>query len=211
MTYSDVEGGHAGIGNIDADPLFWNQSGADYHLKPGSPCIDTGNPASSLDPDGSRADMGGFPFDDGYCPPAVSYCTAGTSASGCQAPISSIGTPSASAPNGFLLLASGVEGKKDGIFFFGTNGRQANSWGNGTSYQCVVPPVKRGSVLNGVGTAGICNGTFAFDLNAHWTAKPNANPGPGVLLQAQLWYRDPLNTSNQTTSLSDALEAGVCP
>jgi hypothetical protein len=25
-------------------------------------------------------------------------------------------------------------------------------------------------------------------------------------VQAQLWYRDPLSTSNQTTSLSDAIE-----
>jgi serine/threonine protein kinase len=40
---------------------------------------------------------------------------------------------------------------------------------------------------------------------------PGSNPGSGVLIQAQLWYRDPQSTSNQTTSLSDALEAGVCP
>ena len=38
-------------------------------------------------------------------------------------------------------FASGVQGQKDGLFFFGTNGQQANPWGNGTSYQCVVPPV----------------------------------------------------------------------
>jgi len=30
-------------------------------------------------------------------------------------------------------------------------------------------------------------------------------------LQAQLWYRDPFNTSNQTTSLSDAIEFCVSP
>ena len=30
-------------------------------------------------------------------------------------------------------------------------------------------------------------------------------------MQIQFWYRDPLNTSNQTTSLSDAIEVGVCP
>ena len=65
----------------------------------------------------------------------MGHCPAGTSASGFQALISSIGTPSASAPNGFLLLSSGVEGAKDGLFFFGTSGRQANPWGNGTSYQ----------------------------------------------------------------------------
>jgi hypothetical protein len=30
-------------------------------------------------------------------------------------------------------------------------------------------------------------------------------------LSAQLWYRDPQNTSNQTTSLSDAVEHFVGP
>jgi hypothetical protein len=30
-------------------------------------------------------------------------------------------------------------------------------------------------------------------------------------VQAQLWYRDPQSTSNQTTSLSNAVEFEVCP
>ncbi len=40
VTYSDVQGGWEGEGNIDADPLFIG--GGDYHLRPGSPCIDAG-------------------------------------------------------------------------------------------------------------------------------------------------------------------------
>jgi hypothetical protein len=43
------------------------------------------------------------------------------------------------------------------------------------------------------------------------TWKPASNPGPGARVQVQAWFRDPANTSNQTTSLSDALEAVVCP
>ena len=125
--------------------------------------------------------------------------------------MSSAGIPSASAPSGFNLIASGVEGNKDGLFFYGPNGRQANAWGNGTSLQCVVPPVKRGGLLTGVGSPGACDGSFVQDLNARWTAKPNQNPGPGAVMQAQLWYRDPLNSSNQTTSLSDAVEFNVNP
>ena len=142
----------------------------------------------------------------GLCPPAVTYCTAGTSASGCQAALSASGTPSASAPSGFDLMAASVEGAKDGLFFFGTNGRQANPWGNGSSYQCVVPPVKRTGLVGGTGTSGQCNGSLSQDMNAHWTAFPAKNPGSGATVQAQLWYRDPLNTSNQSTSLSDAIE-----
>ena len=141
----------------------------------------------------------------------ANYCTAGTSASGCQALISASGTPSATAPTGFFLNATGVEGAKDGLYFFGTNGRQANPWGTGSSFQCVVPPVARAGLLTGSGTTGLCDGAFSQDLNARWTAKPAQNPGAGALVQAQLWYRDPLNTSNQTTSLSDAVEFTVCP
>jgi hypothetical protein len=141
---------------------------------------------------------------------AISYCTAGISAGGCQAVMSSNGTASATASAGFALMAADVEGAKDGLFFFGTHGRQANPWGNGTSYQCVVPPVKRTPLLPGGGTNAACDGSFDYDLNAHWTAKPAHNPGPGSVVQAQLWYRDPQSTSNQSTSLSDALEFLVC-
>ena len=140
------------------------------------------------------------------------YCTAGTSASGCQAFLSALGTASATASSGFTLSAATVEGQKDGLFFFGTNGQQANPWGNGTSYQCVIPPVVRTPTMAGVGTIGLCDGSFALDLNALWCPscpKPAKNPGPGATVQAQLWYRDPLSTSNQTTSLSDAVEFGV--
>jgi len=47
ITYCDIEGGYSGMGNIDADPLFVGIG--DYHLQPGSPCIDAGeNAAPSL-------------------------------------------------------------------------------------------------------------------------------------------------------------------
>jgi hypothetical protein len=62
VSYSDVQGGFAGIGNIDADPLFVDAAGGDFALQPGSPCINTGDPALSPDPDGSFADMGAIAF-----------------------------------------------------------------------------------------------------------------------------------------------------
>jgi choice-of-anchor B domain-containing protein len=148
------------------------------------------------------------------CQGAVSYCTAGISAGGCSALLSATGTASASASSGFTLTAGGVEGQKDGLFFFGTNGRQANSWGSSTSFQCVAPPVMRTPLLSGGGTLGACDSSPARDLNAYWCATcpgPLKNPGAGALVQAQFWYRDPLSTSNQTTAHSDAIEFSVQP
>lgn len=54
-----------GSGNIMADPQFVAQADSVFLLHPGSPCIDTGNPESSPDPDGTRNDMGAFFFNQG--------------------------------------------------------------------------------------------------------------------------------------------------
>lgn len=49
VTYSDVQGGYSGEGNINADPLFEDASNGNYHLSLDSPCIDAGdNEASAL-------------------------------------------------------------------------------------------------------------------------------------------------------------------
>jgi hypothetical protein len=45
-TYSDIQGGWPGTGNINADPMFTNGPLSNYHLSTGSPCIDAGNPAT---------------------------------------------------------------------------------------------------------------------------------------------------------------------
>ncbi len=41
VTYSDVEGGFTGVGNISDNPEF---SDSNFCLMPNSPCIDAGNP-----------------------------------------------------------------------------------------------------------------------------------------------------------------------
>jgi len=88
VTYSDVEGGWPGNGNIDADPCFagpgyWDDNGTpdyipddvwvegDYHLLPSSPCINAGDPNYTAEPNetdadgkprviGGRIDMGAY-------------------------------------------------------------------------------------------------------------------------------------------------------
>ena len=68
ITYSDVQGGWPGEGNIDADPCFvepgyWDPNGAwiegDYLLLPGSPCIDAGD--NSAIPPSVITDLDGYP------------------------------------------------------------------------------------------------------------------------------------------------------
>jgi hypothetical protein len=150
-------------------------------------------------------------WSDGCACEGSSYCTAGTTANGCQATISSVGAASRSSASGFDVTVTGAEGARDGLFFFGTNDAQAAPWGNGTSFQCVVPPVQRTGMQSGGGGAGACNGTFAFDFNAWMTANAQKAPEPSSTAYLQCWYRDPSNTSNQTTSLSNALRFSVCP
>ncbi|MCK4673526.1 right-handed parallel beta-helix repeat-containing protein, partial [candidate division WOR-3 bacterium] len=50
-----------GQGSISMDPFYVDEPNNDYHLQPGSPCIDSGNPLPQYnDPDGTRNDMGAY-------------------------------------------------------------------------------------------------------------------------------------------------------
>lgn len=51
-----------GTGNLFGDPQLVNPSLKNFNLKPTSICIDAGNPSSPPDPDGTRADMGAYPY-----------------------------------------------------------------------------------------------------------------------------------------------------
>jgi hypothetical protein len=73
VSYSDVQGGWPGIGNINADPLFVDSAIGDYHLLPDSPCKNTGDPSCVVAPGhtdldgkprviGGRIDMGAYEF-----------------------------------------------------------------------------------------------------------------------------------------------------
>ena len=95
QSYSNVQGGAVGLGNIDLDPRFFGP-GSDVHLLPNSPCIDAGDPATAADPDGSPADMGAFPFEPLHVREDSTFCAGGLA-------LDLEGTVSASAPGARLV------------------------------------------------------------------------------------------------------------
>ena len=76
VTYSDIQGGWPGEGNINANPLFVDPDNGDYHLQAGSPCIDAGTPegAPPTDIDGNLRDefpdMGVYEY-EGVAPGSI--------------------------------------------------------------------------------------------------------------------------------------------
>jgi hypothetical protein len=150
----------------------------------------------------------------------VTYCTAGTTSSGCNALMSSTGISSLSNSGPFTIMTTNVEGNRNGIFFYSIAGRGEVVWGNSTSFLCVKAPVQRMAPnMNSGGTAGTCTGSYSRDWNAYVAANPlkaiNQALVVGSVVGAQAWYRDPpAGTGPQLskgTALSNALEFVVCP
>jgi hypothetical protein len=73
VTYSDIQGGWQGTGNIDKDPFFVNEEDGNFHLQMPSPCIDSGDPLSPKDPDGSISDIGAYYFNQEITPSIELY------------------------------------------------------------------------------------------------------------------------------------------
>lgn len=149
----------------------------------------------------------------------VSYCTFGITASGCRAVVTTTGVPSASAPSGFFVTGSGIEGAKLGRYFFGTTGRTAIPLGMGSTcsaFWCVKSPVQRGPAVVNTGTQGACDGVQTLDWNAHWTLKPWIRPPAGTAVQMQR-HRDPYSPCNavnqiyHTTGMTHAIDLTMAP
>ena len=66
IRYCDIRGGWDGVGNINANPLFIEPYEGNYNICAQSDCIDAGDP-ETLDPDGTRADIGIFYLEHPEC------------------------------------------------------------------------------------------------------------------------------------------------
>jgi len=141
------------------------------------------------------------------------YCVSGQTTNFCAPRLHTSGVARAGASGGFTLAASGVEGQRQGIVFYGTNGRASARWTfQSSSFWCVRPPVQRMTALPSGGTLGGCDGLFFIDWSAWVSARPwalGAPFGPGAPVQAQAWFRDPQAPGQG--NLTDAVEFVVQP
>ncbi|MCC7014155.1 MAG: thrombospondin type 3 repeat-containing protein [Planctomycetes bacterium] len=159
------------------------------------------------------ANQNGIPDQCEACPSIFTYCTAGTTTSGCQATMSATGIPSISAPSGFVITTSNIEGQKLGLLFYGVTGPKAGVWAPGSSsYLCVKSPVQRIPSANTGGTAGACDGSLSVDFQSYLATHQGALGQPfvaGQIVNVQAWFRDP--PAPGTTSTSNALQFTTCP
>jgi hypothetical protein len=151
------------------------------------------------------------------CATPVVYCSAKVNGLGCTPSIGSIGNSSAAATSGFSVLGSNVRNSKNGLLFYGVNGRAAAPFQGGTL--CVKAPIKRAPGTNSGGTpppANNCSGVFALDMNAFAAGMLGGNPLAalsvvGTTVNCQWWGRDPGFAAPNNTTLTDGLEYVVCP
>ncbi len=141
------------------------------------------------------------------------YCTAGISTNGCSALLSSTGAPSASNAQPFVVQVSGMDAGRSTVMFIGANGSTGIPWSSTSSSSvCVRAPIQRAAFGNSGGTAGACDGAFAFDLNAYLVTNPVIGGTPviaGASLNVQAWFRD--GSAPRGSNLSNAMELLVGP
>ena len=199
-TFANIEGGFPGTGIIDQPESFW----PDFGLLPDSPSIDVGNPAAPLDADGSRRDLGAFPFDPFRCEEGCSTmigtatCTANVNSTGVGATLSALGTSTATGDLVVLNVQDTPPGSL-GYFLTAGSGGSLPLGGGSQGLLCLSGNVLRFSntVLNDRGT-----GTVSFRA-------PLASFPQGTTVMAgdswhfQYWFRDanPQSTSNTSSAV----------
>lgn len=200
VSWSDIEGGAAGVGNIAVDPLFQLGLFLTPFLTASSPCIDAGNPASPPDLDGSRADLGAQPFYGSPGGPPVTYCLSNLTGAGC-APYVVAGAAQPHLSTGlFELHAFNVPEGRSGHMFWGLQPTATPFQGG---WLCVAPPFVRTPLQTSSTVGGLsgCAGSFVFRWTSAYTSA-YAVP-PFVNVHAQFWFRDPGTASG--TALSSAV------
>ena len=194
-----------GVGNIVGDPLLWDVAHGDFRLKPGSPCIDAGDPAL-FDPDGSRLDVGVFPYEPLYAPLAT-YCTGKLNSDGCVPVIGASGQASATSASPFLVTGQLLLAGKTSLLLYGF-------FENSLPFQgatlCIGGSLHRAGLQISAGS-GFCGGTTSFDFNPRIQSGVDPALVPGKLVFAQWYQRDPLDPAGFASGLTNGLRFGIVP
>ena len=205
VSYSDVEDGYPGIGNFSADPAFWFAQDGDFHLQPGSACIDAGDP-SIVDLDGTPIEVGRFAFDAAWCPAPTTHCVSTPSSGGCLPVIASTGTPSATGASSFEVDALNLPVAVTGTLFYGLSGPAELPFQGGTL--CVATPLRRTTVQISRGFGGACKETFTFDFGALIQSGNDPLLVLGGIVNAQYWFRD--SGAPTGVGLTNGLAFAIC-
>ena len=138
------------------------------------------------------------------------YCTAGTSLNGCVPTLSATGSPSASAGSGFVVTASGTDGNRNGLIYYGI---APAGMPFAAGYLCIAAPRQRmGQAQFTGGTPGGCDGSLSVDLQVFAAGHPAALAMPltaGMTLYFQASVRD--NGSPENRVMSDAIAVTLAP
>ena len=217
VTYSIVDGGYAGTGNLSADPMFSDTAGDDFSLLTSSPAIDagrsspsqyyggdiTGRARSVTEPGTPNTgfgpapvvDIGAFEFQNRMTTP---FCTSEDEFGRAGAAMGAAGSESVSA-NEFWLAVSGARFGVNGFFFYG--GQEISlPFGNGR--RCVgagpqglhrlQPPVMTNS-----------NGSRQRRIDLTSPPSVEGTITPGSTWKFQFWYRTPIDAGfNLSNGLS---------
>jgi hypothetical protein len=199
-TYSCIQGGAPGIGNIAADPQFTSLAAGTLTLTMASPCIDAGSPSAPLDPDVTPADMGALPFT--WLPIGASYCSTNPNSSGATAVIAALGS-TAVADDFLRLRATQTAVNHVGLFIMSQNQGFVPFFNGSQGNLCLSAPIVRlthtpGSVSSS-GPQGILH--LRLGLN---TLPSGVMILPGQTWHFQAWFRDTV-ASQPTSNTSDAV------
>ncbi len=226
--YSIVQDMFPGTHTLDQDPVFVRPDQDDFHLALASPCIDSGDPTSPVDPDGSPGDMGALPFcdcngngtlDTADIAEGVSadlngngfpdececfterYCAGAENSTGIGA-LMELGGSLSFALNDLVLQASRCPANKAGFFFYGA-GRVQVAFGDG--FRCVGAPILRRPLR-----VTDANGRATDPLN-NTVGAANGRIVSGSTWNFQFWYRDPAGPLGFGFNLTDGISATFCP